>query len=326
VTNAGAVSILLGNGDDTFQGPVYYNAPNAVWVTAADLNGDGKTDLAAADSGEILVEPPGVDVLEGNGDGTFEASVFYPAGAGNADDYFVAVGDFNNDGRPDLVVVDEFPGQVTTLLNTGQATFSPTSPLQFSGQLLGTTSAPQTLTLTNSGTTSMTISSVEYTGAPFHMTQNTCSGSLAPGAQCAISIEFSAKTTGITAGDIEIRDSASSKPQVVELSGVGTELGISPDKLLFPEQKIGTQSAPRTVHLTNVGKSSLNITEIAIGGIFYQDFPESTTCGSSLAPKASCAITVSFKPQHKGLLSAWIEIGSNGGDSPSNIPLSGRGE
>ena len=65
-------------------------------VAVGDFNGDGKPDLAVANSGSN-----NVSVLLGNGDGTFQAAVNYGAGT---EPYSVAVGDFNGDGKPDLAV------------------------------------------------------------------------------------------------------------------------------------------------------------------------------------------------------------------------------
>src|SRR6202167_4193447 len=124
ITNGGAVSVLIGNGDGTFQQPVNYIATNAEWVTAQDLDGDGKVDLAVANSGEFgTTVPAGVDVLYGNGDGTFQPEVVYPI-PGRITPYYVAATDLNNDGKPALAVVDFLGQHVITLLNTGAATFS----------------------------------------------------------------------------------------------------------------------------------------------------------------------------------------------------------
>jgi hypothetical protein len=326
----GSLSVLLGNGDGTFQPSVYYDTSFPTWVIAQDMNGDGEVDLVASNPGLLGGVPailPGVSVLKGNGDGTFQPGVFYPAGTNRDDLNYVAAGDFNGDGKTDLVLVDNVGSQVITLLNTGSATFSPTTPLTFQGQLLGTTSAPQTATLTNSGTGSMTISSVKSTGAPFRMTETTCKGSLAPGAQCTITAEFTARALGTVGGTVTLNDSASSKPQVVELIGIGSELDISPAKLTFPTQKVGTKSAPRTIRLTNVGTTDMAFTHFLYidGGNGYNDFSQTNDCGSSLAPKASCTINVVFGPHQTGALSSLVHIEDDGGDSPQLLQLSGIG-
>jgi hypothetical protein len=291
VGNGSGLSVLLGNGDGTFQ-PVYYETGGySTWVIAQDLDGDGNIDLATSDSGP----PEGASVFKGNGDGTFQTPTFYPVG--NRENLqYIAAADFNNDGKPDLVFVGFLTQQVTTLLNTGSATFSPTSPLTFSNQLLGTTSAPQTVTLTNSGTTPMTISSVASSGPPFRMTANTCSGSLAPGAQCAITAEFTAQVKGTVSGGITINDSASSKPQFVELLGIGTELAIKPTKLAFPPQKVGTQSASRVIRLTNVGKTSMGFYhKVYIDGTGGRQFDQINDCrGGPLPPEGSCTPSLSY--------------------------------
>jgi hypothetical protein len=91
-------------------------------VVAADLNGDGKLDLAAANLSDNTVT-----VLLGNGDGTFTAAPSPVTGARPA---AVAVGDFNRDGNPDLAVANFQDGTVTVLLGNGDGTFTaaPVSP------------------------------------------------------------------------------------------------------------------------------------------------------------------------------------------------------
>jgi len=214
IINLGDVEVMLGNGDGTFQPAVAtYAVAVSSWGVAGDFNGDGKLDLAIVGS----FQPAGVTVLPGNGDGTFGSGAFFPTAG---DPYYAAVGDFNGDGKEDIAVPDHQHNDVILLLNTGKVSFAPTTPLNFNRQGVGTTSSPKTVTLTNTGKTAMTVSSMKAAGQ-FGMT-STCGGSVAPGANCTISVTFSPKAKGAKSGTVTINDSASSKPQVIELSGTGT--------------------------------------------------------------------------------------------------------
>src|SRR5206468_2009142 len=119
----GAVSVLLGNGDGTFQPVQSFAAGNdAASVAVGDVHGDGRPDLAVANASRNTVS-----VLLGNGDGTFQPAQSFAAGSGV---FSVAVGDFNGDGRPDLVVANAggssgVPGTVSVLLGNGDGTFQP---------------------------------------------------------------------------------------------------------------------------------------------------------------------------------------------------------
>jgi len=120
------VSVLLGNGDGSFGAVTDYAAGNGPRsVAIGDLNGDGKPDLAVANYGTSAAHGSTVSVLLGNGDGTFGRSAEFGAGDGAR---FVAIGDLNGDGKPDLVVANLgfYPAYGTTvslLLGNGDGTF-----------------------------------------------------------------------------------------------------------------------------------------------------------------------------------------------------------
>jgi len=117
------VSVLLGNGDGTFRARVDYPVgaqPSS--VSAADFNGDGKLDLAVANSNcaSAPCGPGSVSILLGQGDGAFQNRVDYPTGAGPR---ALAAGDFNGDGKPDLVVANSIDFTLSVLLGKGDGTF-----------------------------------------------------------------------------------------------------------------------------------------------------------------------------------------------------------
>ena len=320
-----SVSALLGDGDGGFERAVEYGTYAPISMSAGDLNGDGREDLVVANYGSASnYLSSSLSVLTGNGDGTFQPGLAYPAGESLN---YVAIGDFNGDRKPDLVTVDSLANTIITLLNTGVVTFSPTTPLTFPTQLIGTTSAPQSTTLNNSGTKPLTISSVTYSGESFHM-RTTCKGSVAPGASCSITATFTPQAENVTTGTVTIHDSASSKPQFVELVGTGTVVKLIPRQLTFPPQKNGTKSPPQTIVLTNTGSAALDFTSaIRIGGPDpNRDFFESNNCSTSLKAGASCDIHVIFAPRMKGSFSASVVITDTGGGSPQSIPISGTGD
>lgn len=107
----GSVSVLLGNGDGTFQAAVAYSTGECPWgITTGDFNLDGRPDLATANYAD-----DSVSVLLGNGDGTFQGAVNYGAGNGPMS---VASGDFNGNGIADLAVANRTDNNVSILLNT----------------------------------------------------------------------------------------------------------------------------------------------------------------------------------------------------------------
>ena len=102
---ANATSILLGNGDGTFQVPVNYAVGRSPYgITVSDFNRDGKLDLA------VTNYPNGVSVLLGKGDGTFQGAVNYEVVSTSTNG--IAVSDFNRDGNPDLALSASYPGAV----------------------------------------------------------------------------------------------------------------------------------------------------------------------------------------------------------------------
>jgi hypothetical protein len=118
--NGSVVSVLLGNGDGTFQDPTIIPVPrNPFSIAVGDFNGDGIPDIVTAGVGNLF-SPGTVSVLLGHGDGTFAAPVVYQVGL---DPAAVIVGDFRGDGIRDIVVANSFGSSVSVLRGNGDGTF-----------------------------------------------------------------------------------------------------------------------------------------------------------------------------------------------------------
>ena len=110
---SGTISVLLGNGDGTFQAEATYTAGTAAQdVAIGDFDGDGIPDIVATGTSTMFF-------LKGVGDGTFLAAQSIPVGFGT---FVVAAGDFNSDGKLDLAVT-KTSGGVGVLVGNGDGTF-----------------------------------------------------------------------------------------------------------------------------------------------------------------------------------------------------------
>jgi len=117
-TNSNTVSVLLGNGDGTFAAKNdFATGTTPACIAIADVNGDGKPDLAV---GYGAVSSNTISVLLGNGAGGFAARTDFATGN---DPVYVAIGDVNRDGRPDLAVTNGVSNTVSVLLGNGAGGF-----------------------------------------------------------------------------------------------------------------------------------------------------------------------------------------------------------
>jgi hypothetical protein len=205
-------------------------------------------------------------------------------------------------------------------------TFSPTS-LSYTTQLIGTSSPRKKLTLTNQGSGTLTINKIFFGGTdPGDFSEtNTCGASVAAGASCAIYVTFTPTATGGRDAEMGISDSDPASPQAIFVHGRGTVVSLSPNKLIFGNQPVGTTSPPQNVTLTNIGSTQLNFSKIYIAGTNKADFSQTNTCGTSIAAKASCTITVTFTPTATGTRRAQVSISDDGGGSPQIVSLKGTG-
>jgi hypothetical protein len=135
---------------------------------------------------------------------------------------------------------------------TGPAAALSPLTLTFAKQPVGTTSAPQTITLTNAGAAPLTISSIAV-GPNFTQTDS-CGASVPAGAKCTISVVFAPTSSGNLTGTLTIADNASGSPQTVPLSGTGADFSLSAASGSSTSQTVAPgQSATYTLNLSPAG-------------------------------------------------------------------------
>ena len=215
-----------------------------------------------------------------------------------------------------------FPGSGSS---SGSATLSasPTS-VSFGNQTDGTTSAAQTVTISNTGSAAASISSISA-ASPFSET-NTCGSSLAAGGSCTASVTFSPSSAGSASGSLTVGSNATDSSLTVALSGTGTALATatltaSPTSVAFGNQTVNTTSAATTVTISNSGNAAASVSGISISGPFAQ----TNTCGSSIAAGGSCTASVTFAPTATGSASGSLTVTSNATDSSMAVSLTGTG-
>ena len=227
--------------------------------------------------------------------------------------------------------INVFVAKVSTT-STGSSVVSPRSVWRSARKTLAPPARPRLRTVTNTGTTNLTISTVTIGGtnaSDFATTADTCTGAtVTPNGTCAVSVTFTPSATGSRSAALDFTDNASSSPQTVNLTGTGTggSVNLSTTSVNFGNQTVGTTSAASAVMVTNNGTASLTFTSIAVTGDFAIA-ASGTTC-STTAPVAaggSCVINVTFTPTTTGSRSGSLTLSDNATGSPQIVSLSGTG-
>ena len=127
-------------------------------------------------------------------------------------------------------------------------------------------------------------------------------------------------------GTLTFVDDAPDSPQTVTLKGTGQSISVSPASLNFGTVALGNVSSQQNFVLTNVGPATVTFTGFAFAGTAASDYLISeNTCGTTIAPGATCSVGVQFKPTHTGKRNAKLNVKNNGGGSPSSANVTGIG-
>jgi len=217
-----------------------------------------------------------------------------------------------------------------TIVSGPIAGVSPSS-LTFGSQATGTTSFPQSVTLSNTGSAALAVAGITTSGDFSQI--NNCGSGVNPGGYCTISVNFSPTAAGTRTGTLSITDnnnSGSGSTQTVSLTGTGTGAtsapvaGVSPSSLSFAATMVNSTTAAQAVTLSNTGNAALSVAGITING----DFSQTNNCGGSVAAGGSCAISVTFTPTASGSRTGTLTITDNNNGvsgSTQTVGLTGTG-
>jgi 6-phosphogluconolactonase (cycloisomerase 2 family) len=216
-------------------------------------------------------------------------------------------------GSPQIVPLS---GAATgTVTNTVH--FAPAS-LTFAAQAVGTTSASQSVILTNKGTAALKITTLSASG-DFAETDTCTNKSVAAGKTCAIKVTFTPAAAGAISGAITINDGAATTPQVIALTGTASSaLAFSPVSLTFTGT-VGTISAAQTATLTNNSSAAVAVAKTVVSG----DYKQTNTCGTSIAANSSCTFSVTFAPLAGGTVDGAVTATLTGITAPQVLSLAG---
>jgi len=357
----GNISILLGNGDGTFQGAKTFTAGKPVSLALADFNGDDKLDIAALNQSGTGNE---VDLFFGKGDGTFQTPVVTSLSCCSSA-LALAAGDFNGDGKTDVIVVG---GGGVLLLGNGNGTFQ--APTTFGSQSYGfvatsdfdkdgkldfaaiDANAVDVFRGNGDGTFQLPVSyavglnpvivrvaDLNNDTVPDLITVNHSDLSISVLVGNGDGTFQSADTfgTGEFPADVAIGDfnndgtldpaAPTTEASVTLLlsSAIGPKVSLSPSSISFGDVTVGTSVATGKITLTNSGGSSLSVASISITGANASDYSETNTCGTNVAVGANCTVSVTFTPAAAGSRNATLSVADNAYNSPQTVSLSGTG-
>ena len=238
-----------------------------------------------------------------------------------------------DNGAQFTVVVTNTAGSVTSNAATLTVNPAPAPGIQVSpasinfGNTVVGSSFSQVLIITNTGTSTLSITQVAQSGAAFTVSGFSLPLNVNPGQQTTTTVAFLPTSVGASAGNISIVSNAPTSPTSVSLSGTGIaatlNLNISPTSLSFGSIATSTSSAPQNVTITNTGNSNVTISQISVTGAGY-----SITGGGApvrLSPLQTLTLTALFSPTAAGSVNGSMSIVSNANGSPASLSLSGTG-
>jgi hypothetical protein len=197
------------------------------------------------------------------------------------------------------------------------------SSLDFGSQQVGTSSAPQTVTVTNTGSAPLTVSGVVASG-DFHEADSCVGSPVAPGATCAVQVTFLPAASGTGGGVLTVYGNAPGGQATVTLTGNGTAAAaivLTPVTLSFPATTVHAASAVQNITVSNTGAGIASLQSETVTGDFAI---VQNTCGPTLAANTGCTVSLTFTPTIAGSRGGSFTVVDSAGTQTAS--LSGTGD
>ena len=201
-------------------------------------------------------------------------------------------------------------------------TLSATS-LTFASQQVGTQSAAQNVTLTNSGNAPLLVSTLSMSG-DFTETDTCAAQTIAVAATCKVSVVFAPSVTGARTGTLTLYANIAGGQATVALSGTATSpatILLTPTSLSFPSTTVNQTAASQIVNIANTGGTSATLQTPVITGDFAIT---GNTCSATLAATTACAVSISFTPTASGARTGTLSLTDSAGTQTASLTGTGN--
>jgi Abnormal spindle-like microcephaly-assoc'd, ASPM-SPD-2-Hydin len=263
----------------------------------------------------FLMSAPSLPVTIPAGQSTPVTVVFSPNVAGA----FTALASIASDASNGLATVSLKGAGISS----AQLVVSPASK-SFGGVTVGTQSS-QTVTLTNSTTSTVNISQASVSGTGFTLSGITAPVALNASQSTTFTVTFSPQAAGSASGSVTITSDAPNPTLSMALSGTGLgpgALGANPTSLSYGTVQTGKSQALSET-LTNTGGSSVIISKVGVTGTGFTF--SGITPPVTVAAGQTATFTVTFAPLSATSASGTVTVTSNGSNPSLTIPLTGTG-
>jgi hypothetical protein len=191
--------------------------------------------------------------------------------------------------------------------------------LTYGTQAVATASAPQTITVTNTGNASLTVSRVATTG-DFDETDTCTAAPIAINSTCTIQVRFLPTATGSRGGVLTVYGNVAGGQATATLSGTGSAAAaivLNPITLTFPSTTINATSPAQNITISNTSGSSVALQTPSVLGVDFKI--TANTCGTSLGPSVGCTVAISFTPTASGTRSGTFTITDDSGTQTASL-------